>query len=289
MFKNTASQKVRLFAFDYTTGAPKTGDAANLTAYLSKDFGALTALTDTSATEISSTNAPGWYEFDVTQTESNCDDAHFTGKSSTANVTVVGARIRTYPATWTGLLDAAATRTAVGLASANLDTQLTTIDDFLDTEVAAIKAKTDQLTFGATNTLNASVTHWNGTAVATPATAGHPVVTLKVGTGTGEVNLSSGNVPIRTGLKKGASFIHHFTMQDDTGAPLTGSTVTVYYRRDSETSFTSLGTATEAASGHYFIASGTTSANADTVSFRHVGSGGSGTPVDGAATYIMEP
>lgn len=42
-------------------------------------------------------------------------------------------------------LDAAGIRTAVGLASANLDTQLAAIDDFLDTEVAAIKAKTDNL------------------------------------------------------------------------------------------------------------------------------------------------
>lgn len=42
-------------------------------------------------------------------------------------------------------LDAGGVRTAVGLASANLDAQLTTIDDFLDTEVAAIKAKTDNL------------------------------------------------------------------------------------------------------------------------------------------------
>lgn len=40
-------------------------------------------------------------------------------------------------------LDAAGVRAAVGLASANLDTQLSTIDDFLDTEIAAIKAKTD--------------------------------------------------------------------------------------------------------------------------------------------------
>lgn len=40
-------------------------------------------------------------------------------------------------------LDAAGVRAAVGLASANLDTQLSAIDDFLDTEVAAIKAKTD--------------------------------------------------------------------------------------------------------------------------------------------------
>lgn len=39
------------------------------------------------------------------------------------------------------------------------------------------------------------VTKWNGTAVATPAAAGHPVVTLKVGTGTGEINLSAGKAP----------------------------------------------------------------------------------------------
>lgn len=47
----------------------------------------------------------------------------------------------------TGLstLDAAGVRTAVGLASANLDTQLGAIDDYIDTEVAAIKAKTDNL------------------------------------------------------------------------------------------------------------------------------------------------
>jgi hypothetical protein len=48
-------------------------------------------------------------------------------------------------ASYTAPLDAAGTRSAVGLASANLDTQLTAIDDYLDTEVAAIKAKTDNL------------------------------------------------------------------------------------------------------------------------------------------------
>jgi hypothetical protein len=45
-------------------------------------------------------------------------------------------------------LDAAGIRTAIGLSSANLDTQLSTIDDFLDTEIAAIKAKTDNLPSG---------------------------------------------------------------------------------------------------------------------------------------------
>lgn len=50
---------------------------------------------------------------------------------------------------------AAAIRDAVGLASANLDTQLGDID----TNAVAIKAKTDQLAFGAANAVNANITH----------------------------------------------------------------------------------------------------------------------------------
>lgn len=89
MFKNVTGQKIRVFAFDTSTGAPKTGDAANLTLYVAKDRGATTALTDTTATEISSTNAPGEYEFDLTQAETNADVLDFTGKSSTANIAIV--------------------------------------------------------------------------------------------------------------------------------------------------------------------------------------------------------
>jgi hypothetical protein len=58
----------------------------------------------------------------------------------------------------TTTLDLDATiRAAVGMASANLDTQLTTIDDFLDTEVAAIKAKTDQFVFTTANRVDSQV------------------------------------------------------------------------------------------------------------------------------------
>jgi hypothetical protein len=49
-----------------------------------------------------------------------------------------------------------------GLATA---AALTTVDDFLDTEIAAIKAKTDQLTFGVANVLNANITHVNELAI----------------------------------------------------------------------------------------------------------------------------
>jgi hypothetical protein len=41
------------------------------------------------------------------------------------------------------------------MASANLDTQLTAIDDYIDSEVSAIKAKTDQLTFTTANQVDA--------------------------------------------------------------------------------------------------------------------------------------
>lgn len=57
----------------------------------------------------------------------------------------VAVSTRLAASSYTAPLDAAGTRTAIGMASANLDLQLSTIDDFLDTEVAAIKAKTDNL------------------------------------------------------------------------------------------------------------------------------------------------
>lgn len=73
----------------------------------------------------------------------------------------------------TGLstLDAAGVRSAVGLAAANLDTQLAAIDDAIDTEVGAIKATTDKLD----PTLENSSDGWIFTAAAlqqAPSTAG---------------------------------------------------------------------------------------------------------------------
>lgn len=41
---------------------------------------------------------------------------------------------------------------------------------------------------------NANVTSWNGTTVHTPDTAGYPVVTIKDGTGAGEIDLANGSI-----------------------------------------------------------------------------------------------
>lgn len=78
-----------------------------------------------------------------TEADTALSDVGLTGAVTGRIDAAVSSRLAT--AGYTAPLDAAGTRSAVGLASANLDTQLTAIDDYLDTEVAAIKAKTDNL------------------------------------------------------------------------------------------------------------------------------------------------
>lgn len=58
-------------------------------------------------------------------------------------IAAILAAVDTEVATIVTATTASAIRTALGLASANLDTQLSAIDDFLDTEVAAILAAVD--------------------------------------------------------------------------------------------------------------------------------------------------
>lgn len=101
MFKNKNSQKITFLVLDTAANVPKTGDAANLTAYVSKDDGAVTVLGDTSATELDATNAPGLYSFDLTQAETNADKLVFSGKSSTSGVRVIPLLLYTTPAAFT--------------------------------------------------------------------------------------------------------------------------------------------------------------------------------------------
>lgn len=104
MFKNVASQKITVLAIDTATNLPKTGDAANITAYVSKDDGAVTVLGDTTATEIDSTNALGLYSFDLTQSETNADKLIFSAKSSTSGIRIVPQTIFTFPASFTSFV-----------------------------------------------------------------------------------------------------------------------------------------------------------------------------------------
>lgn len=87
-YKNVASQKVAVFAWDTANDTEKTGDAGNITAQISKDGGATAASNDVNPTELDATDAPGVYIFDLTQAESNCDLFVLFAKSSTADIKI---------------------------------------------------------------------------------------------------------------------------------------------------------------------------------------------------------
>jgi len=171
ILKNVAGQKLGVFAYDSTTGAGKTGDALNITAYISKDFAAPVQINDVNPTELDAVNAPGWYVFDLTQAETNAEvivlapvsatadilidqvqvvtqDASISSRATQASVDAVDGIVDAIlvdtgtdiPANIAALndLDAAGVRTAVGLATANLDTQIGTLAT--SAEVAAAEA-----------------------------------------------------------------------------------------------------------------------------------------------------
>jgi hypothetical protein len=78
-----------------------------------------------------------------------------------------------------------------------LDTEVAAILAAVDTEVAAIKAKTDLLAFDGSMPVN--VEQWNGTSVPAEHAAGYPIVTVKDGAGTGELDTTAGKVGLTAG------------------------------------------------------------------------------------------
>lgn len=88
MYKNVVSQKIAVAAWDGANSEWKTGDAANITAQISKDGGTCAATNDVHPTELDATNAKGIYIFDMTQTETNGDMLVLSPVSSTADITL---------------------------------------------------------------------------------------------------------------------------------------------------------------------------------------------------------
>lgn len=77
-------------AWDTSANAAKTGDSANHTLRWIKD-GTASAPTNSPA-EVDSVNAPGVYKLALTSTETDCVCGTLAGKSSTANVSIIGAQ-----------------------------------------------------------------------------------------------------------------------------------------------------------------------------------------------------
>ena len=123
----------------------------------------------------------------------------------------------------------------------------------------------------------ANVSQWSGTAVASPDTAGYPKVTIKSGTGAGEISLSSGGVAVRGNIKKAAAFAKlMFLMTDSTNHnPATGKTVTVTISKDGG-SFASLNSGdsvTEVGNGIYEVDLDATDTNFNNAVLRATASG----------------
>lgn len=106
MIKNASGQKISLFVVNTSTNLPMTGDAANLTFYVNKDDGGVTALADTTPSEDSATNSPGTYTCDLAQAETNGTKLVFSGKSSTPGVRVVPQVVYPEPDIYLGQIDA---------------------------------------------------------------------------------------------------------------------------------------------------------------------------------------
>ena len=275
--KNTAYRAV--FPILDADGDLVTG-AAGLDSEVSKDQGTFADCTN-EATEIATSS--GMYYLDLTSTEMNADCVAVIVKTSTSGAKTTCLVL--YPQE-TGDIKVDVTSfggTAGTFASGIPDVNATKIGgtsqtgrDLGASVLLSSGTGTGQVSLSS-GVIDASVTKWNGTGVATPDTAGYPKVTIKSGTGTGELNLSSGGVATRGHVKKGVAFPKFmFLMADDANhAPATGLTVTATISKDGG-AFASLNsgdTVTEVGHGVYEVDLDATDTNANCLVLRFTASG----------------
>lgn len=159
-------------------------------------------------------------------------------------------------------LDAAGIRSAIGLASANLDTQLAAISAFIDTEVAAIlaavdtevaaiKAKTDQLTFTIANKVDSSIQAAGDFAQAAAdkvwSTAARTLTAFGF-----SVNLASGQLFIKKNTAL-SNFTFLMRQSSDHITPATGLTITATRSIDGAAFAACANAASEIGNGVYKI------------------------------------
>lgn len=195
--KNTAYRVV--FPIYDADGDLVTGAAA-LDSEVSKDQGTFADCTN-EATEIAT--ASGMYYLDLTSTEMNADCVTVIVKTTTTGAKTTP--IVLYPQESGDIkVDLQSiSGSAVATGTAQLGVNVVNIGG-----AAAVasggRPEVNVSHFGgsagtfAGGRPEVNATHWAGTAVATPDTAGHPKVTIKSGSGAGELNLSSGSVNITT-------------------------------------------------------------------------------------------
>ena len=180
-----------------TTGAVTDADSVPTYRIYEDETG--TPILTGSMAKLDDAGTTGFYSEQITLSAANGFEVGkcYSIRTTTAVNSVTAANSYNFKviATPAAALDAAGIRSAVGLASANLDTQLLAIDDAIDTEVGAIKTKTDFLpsaTAGASGGLFIA-----GTNAATVVTGS--LTTTFTGNLTGSVGSVTGAVGSVTG------------------------------------------------------------------------------------------
>jgi len=173
--KNVVGQKWRVFAFDRTDNSPAISGAAQITSKIAVDYGTRTASNDTYPDELED----GYYEFDLTQGETNGDVLDIYPESSTDDIQVIGVpgRSFTVPSAFAATAmrgtDSAATATNLATVATNLATVDGIVDDILvDTgttlpgTITTIDGIVDNILVDTETTIPATIT-----ALQTDATA----------------------------------------------------------------------------------------------------------------------
>jgi hypothetical protein len=162
--------------------------ATGLDSEISKDAGTFADATN-EATQIAT--ASGMYFLDLTATEMNADTVAIIVKSTEGKT----VPIVLYPC---DAGDIPANVTHIGGV-------LQTGRDIGTSVLLSSGTGAGQVTLSG-GRVAADAVYWNGAAVAAPDTAGHPKVTIKDGTGTGELDTNAGKVSIATGGIVAGSF-----------------------------------------------------------------------------------
>lgn len=171
MQKNTAGQKLVVFAFDRTDNTAKTGDAANITANLRKDHAAAAATNDVNPTE----TEDGFYTFDLTQAETNADTLQGFPASTTADIQVIAVPgvIYTTPVSFADdVIQTADHTSAIATVDANVDAVLVDTGATIPAQITALNdfnPSTDtvaNVTLVATTTTNTDMRGTDSAATA---------------------------------------------------------------------------------------------------------------------------
>lgn len=174
-------QLIFFVAISTTDGSRKTG-LSSFTVYRSRNGGAATVYTTPTVAELSAANMPGVYALTIdedTTIASSSDSEEMalhitaTGMMPVTRVVELYRRVvtsgRTAAIDSSGRVDVGAV-TGTAQTAGDLAALINAVDDYVDTEVAAIKAKTDNLTFTVAGQVDVNVVDWKGSAA--PAMTG---------------------------------------------------------------------------------------------------------------------